>query len=87
MLKNTRFKYQLTNWLPKEKLREAIRQIEKYEGQGKGYCLREDAGKWAIFTEGLYIDEGSEDNPYGISTEGEINILGCQELLRRARKG
>ena len=62
-----------------------IRQIEKYEGAGKGYDIRERGGKWAVYTSGElgYAGQVPCDNE-DIQGE-EVTVLQYRDLLKRVR--
>ena len=58
-----KYPFQLTRWLKREDLDDIILQIESYEGENKGYCVRERDGKWAVFTKGDLVVERKTDMP------------------------
>ena len=81
------YRYQLTEWVKdKGELHEAIKQIEQYEGKGKGYIVREDNGRWAVYTKGdLVYKRGYIRKPKG--DEGAYpTIFQYRDIIRRAKR-
>ena len=87
---NKKFNYPLTVSFKSEgecwrECRGIIEQIEKYEGRNKGFDIREENGKWAVYTSG---DLAKEEFCYpkdGDKAGGETNLLQYRDILRRVR--
>jgi hypothetical protein len=81
------YRYQLTEWVKdKGELRYAIKQIEQYEGKGKGFIVREDNGRWAVYTKGdLVVEQGYIRKPK--SEPGECHrLLQYTDIIRGAKR-
>ena len=74
------YNYQLSEWAEDKKaLRRIVRQIEQYEGIGRGYVIKEDIINkcivYAVFTTGEQREtdpNGLEDNPSYSSVNGNV---------------
>jgi len=81
------YPYQLTCYLTKRGLRYVVRQIEKYEGKGKGYRLGERGGKWAVFTKGDMVVTKPDTRSYRSPFPPGYSLLQYRSAIQKAKRG
>ena len=85
--KRDKYGHRLTEWLEKEELNNVIKQIETYEGKGKGYHLRKRDGKWAVFTEGDMVIRKQDVKSHKSKRQRVPTILQYRDMVRLAGEG